>query len=76
MEAIKDISLAKFSFAQKLNLMEKVWTELTIDDEKMDSPAWHEDILKERKEASEAGDITISDWDDAKTRIRRNISCK
>ncbi|MEA3452229.1 MAG: hypothetical protein U9Q83_10060 [Bacteroidota bacterium] len=47
MEAIKDISLAKFSFAQKLNLMERLWTNLTIDDENMKSLHWHKKTLKE-----------------------------
>lgn len=68
------LSLANLSFAQKLDLMETIWEDLTKKEEKLESPAWHEPILKAREEALLKGKVSISDWSDAKTRIRRMVS--
>jgi hypothetical protein len=40
------------------------------------SPAWHEDVLKEREEALASGESKFSDWEEAKKRIRKNVSCR
>jgi len=71
-----DLPLAKLTLAQKLDLMEALWDELTKDERLLESPDWHEGVLKDREKALAAGEVTISDWDQAKERIRRNTSCK
>jgi hypothetical protein len=68
------LSLSNLSFAQKLDLMETIWTDLIRKEEKPESPAWHEPILKDREEALSKGKISISDWSEAKKRIKRKIS--
>lgn len=69
-----DLSLSQLSFAQKLDLMEALWADLTRDEKKLESPAWHEIVLKDREEALAAGKVTISDWEQAKKRIKRKVS--
>jgi len=69
-----DVSLSQLSFAQKLNLMEALWADLSRDEKKLKSPAWHETVLKDREEAFTAGKVTISDWEQAKTRIKKKVS--
>ena len=69
-----DLSLSKLSVAQKLHLMETLWAELTRDEKKLKSPAWHETVLKDREEAYAAGKITVSEWEQAKKRIRKKVS--
>ncbi len=69
-----DLPLSKLSVAQKLDLMETLWADLTRDEKKLKSPAWHETVLKDREEAYAAGKITVSDWEQAKKRIRRKLS--
>ena len=69
-----DLPLSKLSVAQKLHLMETLWTDLTRDEKKLKSPAWHETVLKDREEAYAAGKITVSDWEQAKKRIRNKTS--
>ena len=69
-----NLPLARLSTAQKLNIMETLWEDLTRDEKKLDSPIWHKDILKNREEALSTGKATVSDWEDAKIRIRKNIS--
>lgn len=74
MEKVEYFTISQLTFDQKLYLMETIWDELTKDDEKLQSPAWHEEVLKDRKAALKAGKASVSDWKEAKARIRRNIS--
>jgi hypothetical protein len=71
-----NLPLSKYTSAQKLDLMEAIWDDLTKGKKTLESPAWHEAILRDRKKALSAGKVTISDWKEAKDRIRKNISCK
>lgn len=71
-----DLPLARLTLAQKLDLMEAIWDDLTKDERSLESPDWHAEILQDRERALAAGTVTISDWDQAKDRIRRNTSCK
>jgi putative addiction module component (TIGR02574 family) len=69
-----DLSLSQLSFAQKLELMEALWADLTRDEKKLESPAWHQTVLKDREEAFAAGKATVSDWEQAKKRIKKKVS--
>ncbi len=69
-----DLPISKLSFAQKLELMEKLWADLTRDEKKLKSPDWHEAVLKDREEAYEAGKVTVSDWEQVKKRIKKRVS--
>jgi len=69
-----DLPLSKLSVAQKLDLMETLWADLTREEHKLKSPAWHETVLKDREEAFAAGKVTGSDWEQAKKRIRKKVS--
>ncbi|RJP18468.1 MAG: hypothetical protein C4527_28900 [Candidatus Omnitrophota bacterium] len=64
-------SLAELTLPQKLILMEALWDELAKSESELESPDWHESILKDREKALAAGKATISDWEEAKERIRR-----
>ncbi len=55
--------------------METIWDDLSRDEERLESPAWHENVLKERKKALSAGTVELFDWKEAKERIKRNVSC-
>jgi putative addiction module component (TIGR02574 family) len=66
--------LSELSLAEKLDLMESLWAELTKDEKALKSPAWHETILKDREEALAAGKEIASDWEKAKKRIRKKVS--
>jgi len=69
------LPLSELTFEQKLNLIEELWENLLPDQDKFKSPDWHEEILREREEALKAGKIRLSDWEEAKKRISRKISC-
>jgi len=69
-----DIPLSELSFTEKLNLMEALWADLSRDEKKLKSPAWHETVLKDREEAFMAGKVSVSDWEQAKRRIKKKVS--
>jgi putative addiction module component (TIGR02574 family) len=69
-----DLPISKLSFAEKLELMEELWADLTREEKKLKSPAWHEVVLKDREAAYEAGKLTASDWEQAKKRIKKKVS--
>jgi len=71
-----NLPLSELTLAQKLDLMEAIWDDLIRHEETLESPHWHEEILKDREEALAEGTATVSDWEEAKDRIRRNVSCE
>ncbi|MBM3302089.1 MAG: addiction module protein [Deltaproteobacteria bacterium] len=71
-----ELPLSKLSLAQKLDLMEAIWEDLAKHEQTLESPDWHGRVLKDRDEALAAGKATVSSWEEAKDRIRRNVSCE
>ncbi len=70
-----ELPLAEYSFEQKLDLLETLWNDLAQNDTVFKSPDWHEEILKDRQQALTSGRVKVSDWEEAKKRIRKNVSC-
>lgn len=69
-----DVPIAQLSFTQKLDLMEMLWADMASNEKNLESPAWHEDVLDDRDAALKAGKVTASDWEEAKERIKKNVS--
>jgi len=69
-----DLSFSQLSLEQKLDLMENLWADLTRDEKKLESPAWHKAVLRDREEAFKAGKVIASDWEKAKKRIKKRVS--
>jgi putative addiction module component (TIGR02574 family) len=64
-----DISFESLSTAEKLELMERLWVDLSRHPEDIPSPAWHGAVLEARREAVRQGKTTFSSWEDAKKRL-------
>lgn len=64
------LPLEKMSRDEKLRAMEAIWADLSRDEEQFDSPAWHEQALRETEKLVETGEAKFSDWDEAKKRMR------
>ena len=69
-----DLPVSRLSLAQKLDLMETLWADLSQDDVKLESPEWHKTVLEDREKAFKTGKVSASDWEQTKKRIRRKIS--
>jgi len=57
---------------EKIRLMESLWTALCHEEEEIDSPSWHEAVLRQTEQRVAAGEEQVVDWDEAKRRIRRS----
>ena len=71
MEILQEIK--RLSHTDKLRVMEALWRELSGDEEEYDSPAWHEDVLKETENRVNDGIEEVVDWDIAKKNLRKQF---
>ena len=69
-----EVSIAQLSFTQKLDLMEILWADMAGNEKDLESPAWHGAILNDREAALNAGKATVSSWEEAKERIKKNVA--
>jgi hypothetical protein len=58
---------------QECKSQSKLRAALIKDEKKLESPAWHGAVLKEREEAYAAGKLTATDWGKAKKRIKKKV---
>ena len=65
------IPLNKMTIAEKLRAIEAIWADLARDVESIPSPAWHADVLNARAQRVKDGHSHFSDWEEAKSRIRK-----
>jgi hypothetical protein len=71
-----DMALSELTLAQKLDLMEALWNDLSKHEESLESPGWHEQVPRDQEEALAAGKASVSDWEETKDRIRGMVSCE
>jgi len=50
-----------------------LWEDLSREPDRIESPKWHQDILKETESRVESGEATFSDWEKAKASIRDRL---
>jgi hypothetical protein len=56
---------------EKLRLMESLWADLSRTGDEVESPAWHEVVLRETEQRLASGEEEVIDWKEAKLRLRR-----
>lgn len=64
------LPLQSMTTAEKLDVMEAIWADLCRDEEYVNSPVWHAQVLRERDAAMREGRETPVDWEEAKRRLR------
>ena len=65
-----ELPLEQMSVAEKLATMEAIWASLCSRPVDVESPAWHEKVLAERKKRLESNEATVTEWSEAKKRIQ------
>ncbi|MFM7316758.1 MAG: addiction module protein [bacterium] len=55
--------------ADEARLLEAVWQSLCSNPGEVESPVWHDDVLKTRHERLGHGQTTISPWLEANARL-------
>jgi hypothetical protein len=68
-----ELPLEKMTFADKLETMELLWADLSKEPAKLPSPAWHRDILHERRRLVAEGKLRFEDWDISIAELREEL---
>lgn len=63
-------SIKDMTPAQRVELMEALWQEMSQRPEDVPIPDWHLEVLAERETALANGELEFIDWDEAKSFIR------
>jgi hypothetical protein len=70
----KFLPLKEMTLHEKLAAMEALWEDLARSPESIESPAWHEEVLDERRQRIADGKARCDDWETAKVEIRNKVS--
>ena len=65
------LPLEQMSTAEKLQVMETLWADLSRHEEEFESPAWHAQVLRERDHTPQTGKEKPVDWETAKAQLRK-----
>ena len=68
-----NLPLKDMTLEEKLAAMESLWEDLARSPENIESPAWHKDILDERRARVTEGKGRFTDWEKAKAMIRKRV---
>ncbi|MBX3324370.1 MAG: addiction module protein [Nitrospira sp.] len=68
-----NLPLKAMSLLEKLAAMEALWEDLARTPEDIESPAWHKDVLDERRQRLADGQSQFADWETAKADIRNKV---
>ena len=61
------------TLAEKLQVMETLWDDLSRRPEDLPSPDWHRELLQERKRLADEGKLKFLDWHTAFTELRNEV---
>jgi hypothetical protein len=64
------LPLDKMTINEKLQVMEKLWDDLSRNPDDVPVPAWHLDILRERQQELVDGTAKLIPWEEAKRTLR------
>jgi putative addiction module component (TIGR02574 family) len=67
------LPLEKMTVADKLRVMETLWSDLTRDEEQLESPAWHAEVLRQRAARVKQGKESFLGWETAKRQLRNRV---
>ena len=69
-----DTSVIKaLSTEEKLQVMEAIWKDLSVEEKAIQSPVWHREALQKSEQRRKAGQEDIFDWKDAKMELRKRF---
>ena len=69
-----NLPLKDMTIREKLEVMESLWEDLARTPEVIESPAWHQTVLDERRQRVADGTARFVDWETAKKDIRKKRS--
>jgi len=67
------LPLQAMSVAEKLQVIEAIWDDLSRHADELQPPPWHGKVLDALEVAIERGEENFDEWETAKRRIRNNL---
>ena len=67
------IEIKHLNKEEKLKVMEDIWEDLSIDEGQIESPEWHNEVLKETESRFSIGLEKSIDWRDAKKELQNRF---
>jgi hypothetical protein len=68
------LPIEQMTWDEKLRAMEALWAELCREEERLESPAWHADVLNERAARVASGEEQFIEWETAKRELRNRLT--
>jgi hypothetical protein len=68
------LPIEQMTWDEKLCAMEALWADLCRDEDRIESPAWHDQILKERAARVASGAEKFMAWETAKRELRNRLT--
>ncbi len=65
-----NLPLDQMTTKEKLEAMEALWADLTLNEKEFESPAWHARVLRERDDRIRTAQESFIDWETAKRQLR------
>ncbi|HNR72405.1 MAG TPA: addiction module protein [Verrucomicrobiota bacterium] len=69
-----ELEIEKMTLEEKLRAMEALWANLSRNEQDLQSPAWHEQVLDEREQRVKSGQEQFVSWEDAKRELRDRLA--
>ena len=70
---IDTVAIKALSIEEKLQVMEAIWEDLSVEEKAIQSPLWHREALQESEQRRKAGQEGIFNWKDAKMELRKRF---
>ena len=68
------LDLKQMSRPEKVRLMEEIWQDLSADEQEVESPSWHGEIIAERTAKVEEGKATFLTLEELQARLATKSS--
>jgi hypothetical protein len=69
-----ELEIEKMTLEEKLRAMEALWADLSRNEQDIQSPAWHQEVLEERDRRVQSGESKFQNWEDAKRELRDRLT--
>ena len=67
---IESSEIERMSVTERLQVMDQLWDFLTRDGDEVPSPAWHQDVLADRKARAQRGEAKFLALDQLRSHLR------
>lgn len=64
------LPIDKMTLQEKLYAIDALWNSISFEPSEEVSPNWHQQVLHQRQQQIQSGEITFEDWDTVKKELQ------